>query len=97
MAKTWVQDNGKYYLEDNGIKLKGFQMDANDKLYFLDENGAMQTGWIHNGSNLYYASICNTVIDNTQYYMGELFTNTTAKVDSSGTYKFDYKGVATKQ
>jgi len=54
MKTGWLKDNGKwYFLTKKGYRLEDVKETINEKTYFFDKLGVMQTGWIHIGGWYY--------------------------------------------
>lgn len=95
--RKWIEENGKYFYEDDGIRLRGFQYDENNKKYYLDmKDGHMVIGWfqVTDSNDWHYAFENQVAINGEQYYRGQVAENVIILLPG-GTYSFDMSGVAT--
>jgi hypothetical protein len=53
-GKFVTEKGKKYYVDENGKKVKGKFYKIKGKTYYFAKNGVMQTGWIKKGKNYYY-------------------------------------------
>jgi len=90
----WVQENGAWYLYDNGVILKGWQK-VNNTWYYLDPTtGVMQTGWLKEGGNWYYLYPSGGMayewvkVNGSWYYMGSNGKMATGWVQVKGVWYF---------
>ncbi len=51
----WVQNDGVWYLYDDGTLVTGWHF-ADGSWYWFNDSGAMATGWIKDGNDWYYMS-----------------------------------------
>ena len=51
----WIRENGKWYLYEAGVQLKGWQPDGNKRYYLDPESGAMRTGWYQVEGKWYFS------------------------------------------
>ena len=97
----WKEVNGKFYYY--GFRMySGGLYDIDDAIYYFDDSGAMQTGWILDGTNYLYADEYGRLVDGivwvgNNFYM---FNDYRLAYDSycyanGGIYVSDANGVAT--
>ena len=76
----WITDSGKYYLDSNGVMVKGLQT-ISGKKYFFNDSGKMQTGWKKISGYWYYFKTDGSAIIGTTAKIG----NKTYAFRSNGT------------
>lgn len=103
MLTSWQRDNCKwYYLNENtGIMQTGWYFDTKEnKWYYLDENGVMQTGWIKLDNKWYYLNPDGSMATGWIKYKGNDYLLYSSGVMAQNTtaygYTFDNNGVAKK-
>jgi glucan-binding repeat-containing protein len=83
VSADWVEEDGKtYYTDEDGAKVKGFEVIDGSTYFFKSADGEMAKGWMKINGNYYYFSKTS----------GKMLAGNTYKIGGK-TYKFDDKGV----
>lgn len=74
---SWIHDgDGWYYMGQDGLALKNWQMLGGERYYLDADSGKMRYGWMQDGSSWYYlgssgAAVKGWINDNGTWYYGD--------------------------
>ncbi len=90
-AGTWVEENGKYKYDDDGVFIYGEQKAIDKKWYMFDEDGYMVTGFYEFDDKFYYFNEDGTPATGPIEYNGRKY-NITNKGEIKNITESDFLG-----